>query len=186
MKTFVGVLYTLLPETVLFILAALMAGHAAALPYPGQLALQLAACAILLAAMALCLQFNRSRMFFALLTLLLAYGALLARAHATYAFERAALGGLEGLCLPLDLLVFSSIPERGVFSRYGASWFALLAVELVAAWGILSFPSLAVIRALHVQFLKLPDLALSQPGLLATLAGLLWLKIGRASCRVRV
>ncbi|HEV2110665.1 MAG TPA: GGDEF domain-containing protein [Gammaproteobacteria bacterium] len=175
MKTFVGVLYTLLPEILLFALAALLAGHAAGLPYPGQLALQLAASAILLAALALCLQFNRSRMFFALLTLLLVYGALLARAHAVYAFERAALGGLIGLCLPLDLLVFSSIPERGVFSRYGAPWFGLLAAELLAAWGILSFPSLAVIRALHVQFLGLPQLSLSQPGLLAVLAGLLWL-----------
>lgn len=175
MKTFVGVLYTLLPEILLFALAALLAGHAAGLPYPGQLALQLAACAILLAALALCLQFNRSRMFFALLTLLLAYGALLARAHAAYAFERAALGGLTGLCLPLDLLVFSSIPERGVFSRYGAPWFGLLAAELLAAGGILSFPSLAVIRALHVQFLALPQLSMSQPSLLALLAALLWL-----------
>src|SRR5579859_7122403 len=173
-KTFVGVLYTLLPEILLFTVAALLAGHAATLPYPGQLALQLAACAILLAALALCLQFNRSRMFFALLTLLLAYGALLARAHAVYGFERAALGGLLGLCLPLDLLVFSSIPERGVFSRYGAPWFGLLGMELLAAWGIQSFPKIAVIRALHVQFLALPQLPLSQPGLLAMLAGLLW------------
>ena len=174
-KTFVGVLYTLLPEILLFAVAALLAGHASALPYPGQLALQLAACAVLLAALALCLQFNRSRMFFALLTLLLAYAALLARAHAAMAFERAALGGLISLCLPLDILVFSAIPERGVFSRYGATWFGLLAAELAAAWGILSFPSLALIRALHVQFLQLPELSLSQPGLLAMVAGLVWL-----------
>jgi len=175
MKTFVGVLYTLLPEIVLFAAAALMAGHAAAFPYPGQLALQLAACAVLLATLGLCLQFNRSRMFFALLTLLLAYGALLARARGGDPLEHAALGGLVGLSLPLDLLVFSAIPERGVFSRYGAPWFSLLTAELLAAWGILSFPSLAVIRALHVQFLRLPDLALTQPGLLAVAAGLIWL-----------
>jgi diguanylate cyclase (GGDEF)-like protein len=174
MKIFIGVLYTLLPETILLIVAALLAGHVAGFSYPGQLALQLSACAIVLAALALCLQFNRSRMFFALLTLLLSYAALLARAHAADPLERAALGGMVGLCLPLDFIVFSMIPERGVFSRYGAPWFVLLLSEVVACWGILSFPSLTVTRALHVQFLALPQLALTQPGLLATAAGLLW------------
>ena len=174
MKILIGVLYTLLPEIALFMVAALLAGYAAAFSYPAQLALQLAACAILLAALALCLQFNRSRMFFALLTLLLSYAALLSRARAS-AIDHAALGGLISLCLPLDILVFSAIPERGVFSRYGAPWFGLLAAEFLVGWGILSFPSLAVIRALHVEFLRLPDLSLTQPGLLAVAAGLLWL-----------
>ncbi len=174
MKILIGVLYTLLPEIALFIVAALLAGHAAAFSYPAQLALQLAACAILLAALALCLQFNRSRMFFALLTLLFTYATLLSRARAS-AIDHAALGGLISLCLPLDILVFSAIPERGVFSRYGAPWFGLLAAELLVGWGVLSFPSLAVIRALHVEFLRLPDLSLTQPGLLAVAAGLLWL-----------
>ena len=174
MKIFIGVLYTLFPEIVLFIVATLLAGHAASFSYPGQLALQLAACAILLAALALCLQFNRSRMFFALLILLLCYTALLARAHAAAPLERAAVGGMVGLCLPLDIIVFSAIPERGVFSRYGAPWFVLLLAEALTCWGILAFPSLVVTRALHVQFLALPALALTQPGLLAVSVGLLW------------
>jgi len=174
MKILIGVLYTLLPEIALFAVAAFLAGHAAAFSYPAELALQLSACAILLAALALCLQFNRSRMFFALLTLLLTCAALLSRAHASV-IDHAALGGLISLCLPLDLLVFSIIPERGVFSRYGAPWFGLLAAELLTGWGVLSFPSLSVIRALHVQFLRIPDLSLTQPGLLAVTAGLLWL-----------
>lgn len=174
MKLAIGVLYTLLPEIALFVVAALLAGHAAAFSYPAQLALQLSACAILLAALGLCVQFNRSRMCFGLLSLLLAYAVLLARAHATDPFEHAALGGLLSLFLPVDLLVFSSIPERGIFSRYGGTWYALLATELLAGWGVLSFPSPLVIHALHVDFLQLPARAITQPGLLAAVVGLLW------------
>lgn len=175
MKLLVGILYTLLPEIVLLAVAAFMAGHTASFPYTGKLALELAACAILIAALALCLQFNRSRMFFALLSLLVAYAALLARARSTDPLAHAALGGLVSLCLPLDLLAFSFIPERGAFSRYGAWWFALLALELLAGWGILAFPSPGVVRALHVQFLRLPDFSLTQPGLLCVALGLIWL-----------
>lgn len=174
MKLVIGVLYTLLPEIAVFVLAAVLAGNAAAFSYPAQLALQLSACAILLAALGLCLQFNRARMFFGLLALLMAYAALLARVHTADAFEHAALGGLLSLFLPVDLLVFSVIPERGIISRYGGSWFALLTAELLVAWGVLSFPSPAVIRALHVDFLQLPAAALTQPGLLTVTVGLLW------------
>lgn len=174
MKLAIGVLYTLLPEIALFAVASFLAAYAAAFSYPAQLALQLAACAILLAALGLCVQFNRSRMFFGLLTALLAYATLLARVHAADPFEHAALGGLLSLFLPMDILVFSAIPERGIFSRYGGTWFALLAAELLAGWGALSFPSPLVIRALHVEFLQLPHGSITQPGLLAAFIGLLW------------
>ncbi|HEV7166308.1 MAG TPA: GGDEF domain-containing protein [Gammaproteobacteria bacterium] len=174
MKLAIGVLYTLLPEIALFAVAALLAGHVVAFSYPAQLALQLSACAILLAALGLCVQFNRSRMFFGLLSLLLAYAVLLTRARATDPFEHAALGGLLSLFLPVDLLVFSSIPERGIFSRYAGTWYVLLAAELLAGWGVLSFPSPLVIHALHVDFLPLPAMAITQPGLLAAAVGLLW------------
>src|SRR5690348_6979263 len=175
MKLVVGVLYTLLPEIILLAIAAFLAGHVASFSYTGKLTLELSACAILIAALALCLQFNRSRMFFALLSLLVAYAALLARARSADPLAHAALGGLVSLALPLDLLAFSFIPERGAFSRYGAWWFALLALELLAGWGMLTFPSPGIVRALHVQFLHLPDFSLTQPGLLCVALGLLWL-----------
>ncbi|HET7175945.1 MAG TPA: GGDEF domain-containing protein [Gammaproteobacteria bacterium] len=175
MKLVIGVLYTLLPEIALLAIAAFLAGHVVSFSYTGKLALELSACAILIAALALCLQFNRSRMFFALLSLLVAYAALLARARSADPLAHAALGGLVSLALPLDLLAFSLIPERGAFSRYGAWWFALLALELLAGWGMLAFPSPGIVRALHVQFLRLPDFSLTQPGLLCIALGLLWL-----------
>ena len=175
MKLLVGILYTLLPEIVLLAVAAFLAGHVGAFSYTGKLTLELSACAILIVALALCLQFNRSRMFFALLSLLVAYAALLARARSADPLAHAALGGLVSLVLPLNLFAFSLIPERGAFSRYGAWWFGLLALELLAGWGMLTFPSQGVVRALHVQFLRLPDFSLTQPGLLGVALGLIWL-----------
>src|SRR5690242_16985703 len=71
MKLLVGMLYTLLPELVLFTAAALLA--ASTFSGAGQLAAELGAAAILVTALGLSAQFNRSRMFFALLALLSAY-----------------------------------------------------------------------------------------------------------------
>ena len=178
MKLLVGILYTLLPEIVVFSAATLLAAHAEAFTAAGQMAVELAAAAILLAALGLSAQFNRSRMFFALLALLAAYLGLFALTRVSDPVVRASLSGTLALLLPLDLIVFASIPERGVFSRYGGLWFAVLAAELLALWGMAAFPSLKLAQALHVEFihLGLPGFTrLTQPGLLVLVLGLLWL-----------
>lgn len=177
MKILVGVLYTLFPAIMLFAVAALVAGYAPGFTPGGVLALELVAGAMLLAALALSLQFNRSRVFFALLTLLLACSGLLLRAHTQDPIAWAALDGILCLFLPIDLVVFSAIAERGILSRYGAIWFAVLAAETLATVLLLSFRSLAVVAALHVQFVHLGSLSalrISQPGIIALALGLLW------------
>ena len=178
MKILIGVLYTLLPEIVLFSAAALLAAGAGSFSQAGQLAAELAAVAILLATLALSAQFNRSRVFFALLSLLAAYMVLFTLTRPSDPLSHAGLEGALCLFLPLDLLIFSSIPERGVFSRYGSLWFGLLMFEAVCLWGLMAFPSLKLVQALHVQFLHAALLAhtpFTQPGLLLTLLGIVWL-----------
>ena len=178
MKLLVGVLYTLLPEIMVFTVAALLASRVHAFPASGQLAVQLTATAILLAALALAGQFNRSRIFFALLTLLAAYLALFAATRAADPVVKASLSGALSLFLPLDIIVFTCIPERGVFSRYGGIWFGFLIFQFLALWGMAAFPSLKFVQALHVEFMHVDALAhtpLTQPALLLLGLGLLWL-----------
>lgn len=178
MKIFIGVLYTLLPELIVFMLAALLAVQVTSFPRPGQLAVELSVGAVLLAALGLSAQFNRSRMFFALLTLLAAYVGVFALSRTADPLTHAVLSGGLNLFLPLDVLVFACIPERGVFSRYGGLWFGVLAGEALALWAMAAFPSLLLARALHVQFVHLSFLnhsAVTQPALLATGLGLVWL-----------
>jgi diguanylate cyclase (GGDEF)-like protein len=176
MKVLIGVLYTLLPEIVVFTIAALLAAQAGTFSATGRLAVEISACAILLAALGLSLQFNRSRMFFALLTLAAAYVGIFALSRLDDPLKRAVLDG--GLCLflPLDVLVFAFIPERGIVSRYGGLWFGLLAIEFLALWLLAAFPSVLLAHALQVQFVHIGLLTRSdvtQPALLITLLGLL-------------
>lgn len=178
MKLLVGVLYTLLPEIVVFSIAALLALRVHAFPSSGQMAVQLSAAAILLASLGLAAQFNRSRIFFGLLTLLAAYLGLFAATRVVDPVVKASLAGALSLFLPLDLIVFACIPERGVFSRYGGIWFGFLGFEFLALWGMAAFPSLKFVQALHVEFMHIDALAhtpLTQPALLLLGLGLLWL-----------
>jgi diguanylate cyclase (GGDEF)-like protein len=178
MKIFIGMLYTLLPELLVLIVAALLAARMVNFGPTGQLAAEIGACAILLAALGLSAQFNRSRMFFALLALLGIYVGMLALARMGSPLARAVLGGGLNLFLPLDLLMFTCIPERGIFSRYGGIWFALLGAEAAVLWALTTFPSPLLARALDVQFTHLGFLTgsgITQPALLLTGLGLLWI-----------
>lgn len=178
MKIAIGVLYSLLPETLLLAVALLLAGPAAGFPPAGRLSAELTAGAILLAALSLSLQFNRSRMFFALLTLFFGYCGCLWLVQSEQALTRAALLGSLSLWLPLDLVVLSRIPERGIFSRYGGLWFALLAAQTLFTLILIATHGLQVVAALHVRFFHiqaLNDATITQPGLLLLAAGLLWL-----------
>jgi len=74
----------------------------------------------------LSLRFNHSRMFFSLLTLTLAWAVL--RWYLPAATMMDAAITFEALCLlaPFNLLVFSLLKERGMFTWWGATRFALL------------------------------------------------------------
>jgi diguanylate cyclase (GGDEF)-like protein len=178
MKIAVGVLYTLLPEIILLVLAMLLANYAVYFQDAGTLATELVALFILLASLALSMQFNRSRMFFALVTLLVGYGALVALANDHDDLSRLILDG--GLCLflPLNLLCLHTLAERGVFTRYGAWPFALLLLEIVFVTVLMDARAQGVADALFVRFVRWPTLSatgISQPGLLLLVIGLLWI-----------
>ena len=177
MKILIGLLYSLLPEIVVFAIALLLAQQVGTFPSAGRLAVEISVGAVLLAALGLSMQFNRSRMSFALLTLIGTYLGIVLLSHLTDPVRRAVLDGGLCLVLPLDVLAFSCIPERGVFSRYGGLWFALLAGETLALWALTAFASPLLARALQVQFTHLSFLAhsdVTQPALLIIGLGLLW------------
>lgn len=178
MKTFIGVIYTLLPEIFLCIAAAALSHYAAGFTHTGVLAIEMAAFFILTAALVLSIQFNRRRMFFALLTLLLAYGALLSSAGNSDGLSRQILIGSLCLFLPLNLICMHSLTERGVFTRYGVWPFGLLAVEILFVAVLLGSNAQGVAAALFVKFIQWPALqasGISQPGLLLFAIGFLWL-----------
>ncbi|HEY4126517.1 MAG TPA: diguanylate cyclase [Gammaproteobacteria bacterium] len=176
MKIVVGVLYSLLPEIVVFAIAALLAAQVSTFPAAGRLAVEISAAAILVAALGLSVQFNRSRISFGLLTLIGAYLASFALSRLDDPVKRAILDGGLCLMLPLDVLIFAFIPERGVFSRYGGLWFGVLAGETLALWALTAFHSPLVAHALQVQFTQmklLTHIDVSQPALLLIGLGLL-------------
>ncbi|MGA9852769.1 MAG: GGDEF domain-containing protein [Gammaproteobacteria bacterium] len=178
MKTVVGVLYTLLPEIILLVVATLLTHYAAYFPDAGTLATELVALFILLVALALSMQFNRSRMFFALLTLLIGCGALLLLATTRDNLSRQLLTGSLCIFLPLNLVCMHALEERGIFTRYGAWPFGLLLLEIVFVMALMATHAQGVANALFVEFFKWPALstiAISQPGLLLLVIGLLWL-----------
>lgn len=178
MKTFIGVLYTLFPEIILLIAAALLSYYGVGFSSAGVLATELAALCILLAALALSVQFNRRRMFFAVLTVLLAYGVLLLMSGNRNDLSREILIG--GLCLfmPLNLVIAHTLAERGVFTRYGAWPFIALTVEILLVATLVSGYSQNIADALFVKFVRWAPLSatgISQPGLLILAIGFLWL-----------
>ncbi len=178
MKLLVGVLYTLLPEIILLISAILLMHIAASFPDAGVLATELVAFFILLVSMALSMQFNRSRMFFALLTLLIGYGALLLRSGQHDELIRQILNGCICLFLPLNLICIQNFRERGIFTRYAAWIFGLLLLEVVFTCILLGTRAQSVAGALEVKFMHWPMLTainITQPGMLLLFAGMLWI-----------
>ncbi|HVC28868.1 MAG TPA: GGDEF domain-containing protein [Gammaproteobacteria bacterium] len=178
MKILVGVIYTLLPEIVLLISAVLMAHYAIYFPNAGVLATELVSLFILLVSLALSIQFNRSRMFFALLTLLMGFGALLAIAGNSDNLSKQILGGSLCLFMPLNLVCMHPLEERGIFTRYGIWPFGLLLLEIVFTMVLMGTRAHSVADALFAKFIQWPiftGTAISQPGMLLLFIGILWI-----------
>ncbi|MDE1887079.1 MAG: GGDEF domain-containing protein [Gammaproteobacteria bacterium] len=178
MKIFIGVVYSLLPEIVLLIAAALVSHFIGKFPPGGILALELVTLCILLVALALSIQFNRRRIFFAVLSLLVACAGLLLAAGMHDGLRRQILSGGLCLLLPLNLVWMQALAERGVFTRRGSWPFGLLIVEILFVAACVGIGARAIAAALYVEFMRWPVLAatgISQPGLLLLALGLLWL-----------
>lgn len=178
MKILIGVIYSLIPEIVLLIAATFLASFVGQFPASGILALELVAFFILLTALALSIQFNRRRIFFALLSLIVAYAGLLAIAGSHDPVSHQIMEGGLCLLLPLNLLWMHLLAERGIFTRRGAWPFGLLVIEILFVTVLIGTGAQEVASALFVNFVHWPALsatAISQPGMLIMALGLLWL-----------
>jgi len=118
--------------------------------------------------LALCLRFNRSRYFFSLLSILIAYSLL-------YWFFAKSTGGLASisyqalaLLLPINLLFFSLIRERGMLTLNGSSRFILLLSQGLAVYLLYHFYPALITNTINIdlfstktiQWTHIPQLAL--------------------------
>ena len=100
----------------------------------------------------LCLRFNRSRLFFASLNLIMLYTLLnwgLAKLAATQADM---MYVLVCLLVPLNLLIFSELKERGVFTWWGSTRFLMMLIPLVVGWGAMQVEPAWLDKLLNYQF----------------------------------
>lgn len=124
----------------------------------------------------LCLRFNRSRILFIVLTVVLAYIVLqgfltgLGRAGASIVWST--------LCLliPLNILIYSLLKERGTFTLWGGTRFALLLIPFTVTMGLAQHYPEALNALLHTRLLNhelLSGLQFPQPSLVMMLLALL-------------
>lgn len=129
---------------------------------------------LLAAAMAMALRFGRSRSFFILLNLLLAWIGLAFYMPASVPFTRAVLYAGIAFLLPLNLLVSTWLRERGPLFSWRNSRYLILIVEIIFLVIVSEARVLPVARLLTFnawanigQFTIIP-----QPGLLVLVIGL--------------
>lgn len=93
---------------------------------------------ILLFGIAITSCFNRSRAFFILLSLFLSQLGMVATipSHLDKMFALHGIYLMVSLLLPLNLLFFSSLSERGIFSRWGKRCFLLIFLQVVFVMGL--------------------------------------------------
>ena len=127
------------------------------------------------AALLAALHFNRSRAFFSILSIIVAWFALSAGAH-TSGFAGYALFDAVCVFLPLNLMVFAMIGERGVFTRAGSFRFLLIFLECVFVGIVLWSESDKLAWLLSIPLFESAltrALAIEPPGLLMLLVALL-------------
>ena len=104
-----------------------------------------------LPALALCLRFNRSRYFFSLLTILLTYSLL----HWYLTKTNTGLNSISyqalTLLLPINLLFFSLIRERGMLTLSGSSRFILLLVQGIIIYLLYLFYPATITEIINIE-----------------------------------
>lgn len=169
------VVSALLPATV--VIAATLCILAWAERLPDQIRVMLSWTPVILSGAALiaALHFNRSRAFFAILSIVIAWFALTSGAH-TSGFAGYALFDAVSVFLPLNLMVFAMIGERGVFTRAGSFRFLLIFLEVVFVWIVLWSQSDKLAWLLSMPLFESAltrAIAIEPPGLLMMLTALL-------------
>jgi len=133
------VIGSLLLPTAFLVLAFFMAPLAATMPASQVSMLQ--ALPMILAAllMLLTLRFNRSRLFFSTLLVAAFYITLVWLAPQQSAEKSRLIVQLLSLLAPLNLLIFSELKERGVFTGWGGLRFMVLLLPAVIGWLLIQY-----------------------------------------------
>ena len=110
--------------------------------------------AIALFALGLCLRFNRSRLFFVLLSVTLAYFIMQWYLPSVGKVEADIIWNTLCLLLPFNIVVFSLLGERGIFSWLGTSRFVLLLVPFLLIVGVMMFDLRRVAVIFRLAFFR--------------------------------
>jgi diguanylate cyclase (GGDEF)-like protein len=124
----------------------------------------------------LCLRFNRSRMFFAALNLALLYLLLTWGLPLLPGKQASLVYMLLCLLMPLNLLVFSELRERGVLTRWGLTRFMLILVPMLVGLGLIRFEPAMTSKLMSYHFIEAVPLhwtTFTQPAQLLMLLTLL-------------
>lgn len=124
----------------------------------------------------LCLHFNRSRMFFAALNLALLYLLLAWGLPLMPGKQSGLMYQLLCLLMPLNLLAFSELGERGVLTRWGLTRFMLILVPMLIGWGLIQFEPTMASKLMNYRLTRAVPLhwtTFTQPAQLLMLLSLL-------------
>ncbi len=171
------VLLALVPSAVLLLLAFVALGWSDQLNPGLRDALGWAPVALTGLALGAALHFHRSRAFFAMSSLVLGWVALEAAA-ATGGFVADAVFHAASVLLPVNLIVFALIDERGVFTRAGGFRFLLLFLEALFVALMVASGSEKLLWLISVPLFESAltrEIAVAPPGLLVMLVALLLL-----------
>ena len=101
--------------------------------------LQLLPLVIVVPLIILTLRFNRSRLFFSALAIVLVYVVLIWGSPPQTNDSGRLVVQLLSLLAPLNLLIFSELKERGVFTGWGSTRFMLLLVPAIIGWVLIQY-----------------------------------------------
>lgn len=124
------------------------------LPQSLKLIIQYGAYVIFVLSMFLAWRFNRSRVFFTSLTLLLGQLALdgFFSSGVEQAFYNYAVFSEVSILIPLNILAFSIIKERGILSSWGRMRFIFLGIELFISSWIIWYKDVDLLQLLNAAF----------------------------------
>ena len=106
-------------------------------------------------ALVLCLRFNRSRYFFSLLSILLTYSLLKwVLVPGNTGLSRISYQAIA-LLLPLNLLFFSLIRERGMLTLRGSGRYLLLLVQGLAVYFLYHFYPATITSAINIELFNI-------------------------------
>lgn len=116
---------------------ALLAAVAVLLPYAGKLPAPVfdiyvyIPYVLLVTALVLSWRFNRSRAFFPLVVLTIAYWSILNHVQGSDSMQADVIYALLCLTVPLNFAVFALVTERGIFSRRGFTRFLFIGTQVL-------------------------------------------------------